>query len=237
METSKKLLAGAIVSVVLVTGLLVRFGAVASGGGESGVSVSMPTAKTLQVFLGRGETVSLGESEEGNMQLGSAAGVTTNLTALELSEDLTVNGTTTFNGAISGGAVQTVATDDFTSSGSSQTLCSVRNDSGADRILSDVSLLFTTSTVTSGSFGLTISQSSTAAATGTGSNIYFQHSAVSIPTTGLYTSNATSSIAGYGDGASSVGPVKAIWRAGSYINFLLYAPTSTLTGTCRVPSY
>lgn len=243
MESSKKIKLAVVAFLLIAGGLLVRFGAIAGSSlSTSGVNVSMPSAKTLQVFL-NGETskgVSLSD-EDGEMSLGaSTPAQTTYWTAGNFSGDLTVSGTSTFSGSasfaglsVTGNVTTTSLVTDivssFTSVTTSQTLCSIRNTSGANRVLLRADFLYTTSTVTGGTNGFTISQSGTASATGTGSNVYFNNSAVTVPTDGLAAINGTSTLIG-------TGAVPTIWYAGNYINYLQMRPTSTLTGTCRVVS-
>lgn len=249
METSKKIVIGAVVSLALVTGLLVRFGALASGEGGSGVSVSMPAAKVLQIFQ-NGSDVSLGADEEGSARLGSATDVTTVFTAVSTTEDVGVgrnltvlgtsqfNGTTTFSGPISGNAMPASEVVSFTSVSSTGALCSILNDTGSDRVLDAADLVYTTTTQTALAYSyFTVSQSATAAATGTGSNLFFSNDRLAVPITGLRTVTPTSTLLGFGDGTSSIGPVRIIWRANSYINFLTGVPNSLFTGTCRVVSH
>ncbi len=133
--------------------------------------------------------------------------------------DITGNVTTT--------GLLTSSAEDFTSVTTTQTLCSIRNTTGADRVLAGAfpTLEFSTSSNTGGTYHLTISQSASAGATGTGSDLYYENQ-LSAPTDGVANLTATSTVSDTGD----------IWYAGNYINFLIGSPTTTLTGTCRVPS-
>ncbi len=125
----------------------------------------------------------------------------------------------------------------ITSSASSQTLCSFENDTGRDLVLSNVGVIYATNTATGGLWRVSISQSSTASATGTGSNIYYDE-AFSVPTNGLTNLNTTSTLLGYsGTGGTNVTSTQALFRSGYYLNYLIATPTSTGNFTCSALVY
>lgn len=168
--------------------------------------------------------------------------VTTNWTAGNFSSDLSVggilsvSGTTIFGGGLTvAGNVTTTALETdrvvtLSSSASSQTLCAIQNNTGADRVLDNTTLVYATSTATGGTYRIMISQSATAGATGT--TVYFDHQP-SAPTNGTNNLTTTSTLIGVG----SSDALKDIWKSGNYINFMVASPTTTLSGTCRVISY
>lgn len=115
----------------------------------------------------------------------------------------------------------------FTSVSTSQSLCSFRNNTGSDRLLAGAFPVvgYVTTTVTGGTFRVTISQSSTANATGTGSQLYYDN-VITVPTNGVRNVSNTSTLSSVAD----------VWKAGNYLNVLIASPTSTLSGFCTAPS-
>lgn len=132
----------------------------------------------------------------------------------------------TISGNVTTTSLVTDKVQTFTSSASSQSLCSIQNTTGSDRVLGVPTIVYATSSVTGGTYRFTISQSATANATGTGANLYFD-AGFSVPTDGLNNLTTTSTLTSTG----------SIWRSGNYVNFLVASPTSTFSGNCRLPSY
>lgn len=166
-------------------------------------------------------------------------GGTTGLDSLRLKNDLTVDddvtvtgdlavtGTSTVAGYTSSTSIVREAYAGYTGSASSQTLCAIRNTGSQDRILTEAMTGYATNTATGGGVQrLTISLSTTQGATGTGSNLLFDSSDLAVPTNGLLNFTTTSTLQG-------TGAVRAIWRKGSWLNFLIASPTSTFSGDCR----
>jgi hypothetical protein len=235
METNKTNIAGVVLAVCA--------GLVAS----VALLVGLQRVSTLNVNVNADKPVNVsvkgGEQSSPNEQVGANAGEITYWTSGDFSDDLnvqdtlTVAGNTTFTGglSISGNVTSTSVVKDsvssFTSSASSQTLCSLRNTTGADRVLDDVTLVYATSSVTGGTYRFTISTAAAAATTGTtlGTDL-LNDIAYAAPTNGINNLTATSTLMGT-TGA------KIIWRSGYYLNYMIASPTSTLTGSCRATSF
>lgn len=158
---------------------------------------------------------------------------------------ISTNATTTLGGQVLTTSVPTDQVLSFTGTTATQKLCSIQNNTGADRVFGNANIIYATSTVTGGTYRFTISQSATAGATGTTS--YFDNT-IAVPTNGLKAVTATSTLTGAFtststsigpllDGNASAQPQKVVWVAGNYINFLIASPTSTITGSCRATSY
>lgn len=135
---------------------------------------------------------------------------------------IVIGGAATFGGtalftAQNAGVVQSVS-QAFTSSASSQALCSIQNTSGFTRTLDSVDLLYTTSTVTSGSVRLHVSVASAAATTGTP---LLYDNTVSVPGAATITTTST------------LFSAKSAVANGRYVNFMIASPTSTLSGRCQ----
>jgi len=128
----------------------------------------------------------------------------------------TFAGTATFT-AQNAGVVQSVS-QAFTSSASSQALCSIQNTSGYTRTLDSVDLLYATSTLTSGSVRLHVSVANTGATTGTP---LLYDNTVSVPVSPAITTTSTLFTA------------KTAVSNGQYVNFMIASPTSTLSGRCQ----
>lgn len=143
---------------------------------------------------------------------------------LTVTDSVTVGNDLTLRGDLVSTSTPQLKSQAFTSSGSSQSLCSIQLTEAATIL--DVGLEFATDTATGGINWFTVSQSTTANATGTGANLYADTQLES-PTNGLTNLLTTSTFRG-----SSA--VYDTWDANSYVNFLIASPTSTLTGKCQV---
>ena len=232
----------AALALAVVIGGLVRYGAVASSVPESAAAVHIQNVQSMNLVV-RGQG-SLGAGVSGpqdellgglvhNTQETFDAGIAVNGTEYVSSRGkLTIPaaGGASIAGYVTTTSLVTDQVTSYTSSASSQTLCSLLNSSGADRVLDQVVLTFATSTATGGSYRFTVSQASAVATTGTtlGTDLY-NDIVYAAPTDGLVNLTATSTLMG------STG-AKVIWRSGRFINFMIASPTTTLSGTCRATS-
>lgn len=128
----------------------------------------------------------------------------------------TFAGTATFT-AQNAGVVQSVS-QAFSSSASSQVLCSIQNTSGFTRTLDSVDMVYATSSLTSGNVRLHISVSDSATATGT--TVLFDNTSA-VPASATFTATSTLFTA------------KSVVRDGKYINYMISVPTTTLSGRCQ----
>lgn len=220
--------AGVIASVALVA-VLTRV---------TSLNVNVNADKPVNVTVD-GRSINSGSGDEA---VGANSGEITYWTSgdfsddLNVQDDLTVAGDTSFTGGVTltgnvtSTSVPTTKTSSYTASASSQSLCAIRNTTGADRVLDNVTLTFATTTVTGGFYRFTISQASTAATTGTtlGTDLY-NDIVYAVPTDGIRNLTATSTLMG------STG-AKVIWRSGNFLNFMVASPTSTFSGTCKAVS-
>lgn len=192
-------------------------------------------AAALLVSVQKASELNVNVNGASQEKVGANAGEITYWISGDFSDDLNVQGTLTtagleITGNVTSTSVATSKVTSFTGSASSQTLCAIRNTSGADRVLVGADLVYATSSVTGGTYdSLTISQSSTASATGTSPDLYYSNT-ISVPTNGINNLTSTSTL--YGTGGA-----RAIWKSNNYMNFLIGSPTSTLSGNCRVLSY
>jgi len=222
METNKSNLLGLVIAVC--AGVLASIAVLMGLQKVSTLNVNVNADKPVNVSV-KGGDVTPSEDE----LVGANAGEVTYWISGDFSDDLNVQDTLTTVGAnITGNVTSTSLVTSkriaFTSSASSQTLCSIRNTTGADRVLAFADLIYATTTATGGSYRLTVSQSATASATGTGAQLYFD-GFVSAPTNGINNLVPTSTLSG-------TNGVRDIWKAGNYINYLIASPTTTLAGTC-----
>lgn len=213
--------AGVIASVALVA-VLTRV---------SSLNVNVNADKPVNVTVD-GRSVNSGSGDE---VVGANSGEITYWISGDFSDDLNVQDTATVagltvTGNVTSTSMPTTKTTSYTASASSQSLCAIRNTTGADRVLDNVTLTFSTTTVTGGFYRFTISQATTAATTGTtlGTDLY-NDIVYAVPTDGIRNLTATSTLMG------STG-AKVIWRSGNFINFMVASPTSTFSGTCKAVS-
>lgn len=213
--------AGVIASVALIAGV----------SKVTSLSVNVNADKPVNVTVD-GRSVQGGEGEQA---VGANSGEITYWISGDFSDDLNVQDTLTtvglnITGNVTSTSIPTSKVSSYTGSASSQAFCSILNTTGADRVLAFADLVYATNTATGGGTQrFTISQSSTASATGTGSQLYFD-GYVSVPTNGINNLVPTSTLSG-------TSGVRDIWKSGNYINFLQASPTSTLSGSCRVVSF
>lgn len=240
METNKTSLlsvvlavcAGLVASVALLVGLQ----------RVSTLNVNVNADKPVNVSVKGGDQASSDE------QVGANAGEITYWTSGDFSDDLNVQDTiavggnatfaggVTITGNVTSTSIPKANATSFTSSASSQSLCSIRNTTGADRVLDNVTIVYATSSATGGIYRFTISQASTAATTGTalGTDLFLDRF-FDAPTDGLNNLTSTSTLmVGTGSGSNAS---KVIWRSGYYLNYLIASPTSTLRGSCRATSF
>lgn len=227
METNKTSIVG--IALAVCAGVIASVALIVGLQRVSTLNVNVNADKPVNV------SVSGSDQTIGDEKVGATAGQVTYWTSGDFSDELNVQGNTITSGlSVTGNVTSTSLPTEkvvsYTSSGSSQTFCSIRNTTGADRVLAFADLVYATSSATGGATQrFTVSQSSTASATGTGSQLYFD-GFVSIPTNGVNNLVPTSTLSGT-NGA------RDIWTAGNYINFLQASPTSTLRGNCRVVSF
>lgn len=213
--------AGVIASVALVA-VLTRV---------SSLNVNVNADKPVNVTVD-GRSVNSGSGDDA---VGANSGEVTYWISGDFSDDLNVQDTATVagltvTGNVTSTSMPTTKTTSYTASASSQSLCAIRNTTGADRVLDSVVLTFATTTVTNGFYRFTISQATTAATTGTtlGTDLY-NDIVYAVPTNGILNLTATSTLMG-------TSGAKVIWRSGNFLNFMVASPTSTLSGTCKAVS-
>ena len=197
---------------------------------NSPVSITLtPDGKTVMVTPANGvaQTISTGKE----MTFGSAADVTTNWTAGAFSDDLSVGKITTLSGTTTVigpalGAVTAATSTSFSASASSQSLCTIQNKSGGNRILDAVGMFYATSsrTASTGQY-FTISLSSTQGATGTGVSLLVDQGA---------NWSLQDTVQQFVGATSTLDTARVIWRNGDWLNFLTANPTSTYSGKCLV---
>lgn len=135
------------------------------------------------------------------------------------------------NGNVTSTAVPTTKTVAVSASASSQVLCSARNTTGQDRVLSAADLIYATSSVTGGNYRITLSQSATLGATGTASNLFYDET-FAAPTNGINSVTPTSTL----NGTTSTNATKVVWYTGNYVQAMIASPTTTLQGFCKFVS-
>lgn len=227
METNKTSIAG--IALAVCAGVIASVALIVGLQRVSTLNVNVNADKPVNV------SVKGSDQATGDEKVGATAGQVTYWTSGDFSDELNVQGNTITSGLnvtgnVTSTSLPTEKTVSYTASVSSQTFCSIRNTTGADRVLAFADLIYATSSATGGATQrFTVSQSSTASATGTGSQLYFD-GFVTVPTNGVNNLVPTSTLSGT-NGA------RDIWTAGSYINFLQASPTSTLRGSCRVVSF
>jgi len=168
--------------------------------------------------------VAEGATPTDNATFGASADVTTNWTAGDFSSDLavggalTVTGTSTFNGQLSG--VPT-ALDTTMSSSATTTACSVLNSGNTSRVVVGLGVLDTGTASSAGTVAWiagTSTASGVAPATNEVDSTITRAASVDIITT---TSTAQSS--------------SVLWRTGERMNFV--SGTTTNAGTCKILYY
>lgn len=144
-------------------------------------------------------------------------------------------GTVELAGSVSSTAVVKEAYSSYAaSSASSQVLCSIPNTGVVPRVLKDVFLTYATNTATGGNYAFTVSLSSAANTTGTGSNLLY-YNTLAAPTNGIRNVTVSSTLSGFTTSTpgAATAPAPALWFPGTYLNFMIASPTTTLGGDCR----
>lgn len=148
---------------------------------------------------------------------------------LNVQGDLTVGGTTTFSGAVSG-----VPRVNQITMGSTTGTCAVRNTSGADRVLLDIGAKFDATTAgNAGTFNFVVGTSTNAYTTS--SLPFFNASITTLSGSSVIT--PTSTLRGYsqlGVATSTSAAVSALWRNGEWLTWK--SGTTTQSGTCYAVS-
>ncbi len=222
--STKKLVSAAVVAVAI---LLTGVGMFKATAGTESPSVSINGGTWSNVFFG-----TPAESEQpSNMVFGSAAGDTTNFTALATTEDMTVGrnltvagttaftGTTTLSGEVSGIPKSLVTT---MSSSATTTACSPINTTGADRIVVAAGV---SDTGTAASTGSITWQAGTSTAAGVAAATKAVNTALTrVSGLAIITTTSTPQLTGY-----------VQWRSGERFNFI--SSTTTNAGSCKLLFY
>lgn len=164
------------------------------------------------------------DSETPAGTFGAAVDETSVWTSGRFTNNLTVLNNLTVNGRISSTSSNALLTRSFTSSGSSQTLCSIQNPTSRPVTVETTALQYATTTRTGGPnprFTISVSSSATAA-TGTAPNLLLDQ-VFDFPTNGL--TNVTPT--------STLDTARVVLQSGYYLHFLIDSPTSTLSGVCQ----